>query len=248
MLWKDGGPVIGIQIENEYGNRAPNGGEEYLLKLKSMAIEAGLDVPVYTVTGWDNAVIPTHAFVPVYGGYPDEPWSGSTHELKPDPQGVYQFHVATPVGTAGIMQGVTSAAEEVQHSHYPRSLEELLSRERFYEEIPNIDQSAHRLRQEYERRYCEALDKRATLYTAVKQRLIETQGWGTGGQPTVEDHFTNRATHIEGPEAKAYYPRSPRRLSCLRVEVATGHRRDDAHFGWKPSREDILGEALLWRY
>ena len=58
------------------------------------------------------------------------------------------------------------------------SLEELLSRERFYEEIPNIDQSAHRLRQEYERRYCEALDKRATLYTAVKQRLIETEGWG----------------------------------------------------------------------
>jgi arabinogalactan endo-1,4-beta-galactosidase len=125
LLWKDGGPVIGIQIENEYGNRAPNGGEGYLLKLKSMAIEAGLDVPVYTVTGWDNAVIPNHAFVPVYGGYPDEPWSGSTRELKPDPQGVYQFHVATPVGTAGIMQGVTSAAEEVQHSHYPRFTAEL---------------------------------------------------------------------------------------------------------------------------
>ena len=125
LLWKEGGPVIGIQIENEYANRAPNGGERYLLKLKSMAIEAGLDVPIYTVTGWDNAVIPPHAFVPVYGGYPDEPWSGSTRELKPDPQGVYQFHVATPVGTAGIMQGVTSAAEEVQHSHYPRFTAEL---------------------------------------------------------------------------------------------------------------------------
>ncbi len=125
LLWKDGGPVIGIQIENEYANRAPNGGEKYLLKLKSMAIEAGLDVPLYTVTGWDNAVIPPHAFVPVYGGYPDEPWSGSTRELQPDPQGVYQFHVATPVGTAGILQGVTSRSEVVEHSHYPRFTAEM---------------------------------------------------------------------------------------------------------------------------
>ncbi|MDR3485707.1 MAG: BREX system P-loop protein BrxC [Bradyrhizobium sp.] len=57
------------------------------------------------------------------------------------------------------------------------SLKELLSRERFYEEIPTIDQLAHRLRQEYERRYCEALGKRAALYRLAKQRLIETQGW-----------------------------------------------------------------------
>jgi beta-galactosidase len=125
LLWKDGGPIIGIQIENEYANRAPNGGGGYLLKLKSMAIEAGLDVPLYTVTGWDNAVIPPHAFVPVYGGYPDEPWSGSRGELRPDPQGVFQFHVTTPVGTAGIMQGVSAATEDVQHSHYPRFTAEL---------------------------------------------------------------------------------------------------------------------------
>lgn len=125
LLWKDGGPVIGIQIENEYANRAPNGGDAYLLKLKSMAIEAGLDVPLYTVTGWDNAVIPPHAFIPVYGGYPDEPWSGARGEMRPDPQGVFQFHVATPIGTAGIMQGVPSGAEEVQYSHYPRFTAEI---------------------------------------------------------------------------------------------------------------------------
>ena len=125
LLWKDGGPIIGIQIENEYGNRASNGGEGYLLTLKRMAIEAGFDVPLYTITAWDNAVIPPHAFVPVYGGYPDEPWSGSRGELRPDPQGVFQFHVASPVGTAGIMQGLPSAAEEIQHSHYPRFTVEL---------------------------------------------------------------------------------------------------------------------------
>jgi len=125
LLWKDGGPVIGIQIENEYANRAPNGGEGYLLTLKRMAIDAGLDVPLYTVTGWDNAVVPPHAFVPVYGGYPDEPWSGTRNELRPDPQGVFQFHVATPVGTAGIMQSMPSAAGDLRTAHYPRFTVEL---------------------------------------------------------------------------------------------------------------------------
>jgi len=125
LLWKDGGPVIGIQIENEYSNRAPNGGEGYLLKLKRMAMGAGLDVPIYTVTGWDNAVIPPRAFIPVYGGYPDEPWSGSIHMLPPDPQGVFQFHVAGPVGTAGIMQGPVPPADRVEDAHYPRLTAEL---------------------------------------------------------------------------------------------------------------------------
>jgi len=40
-LWKDGGPVIGIQVDNEFGG-SPN----YLLALKKLAIEAGLDVPL----------------------------------------------------------------------------------------------------------------------------------------------------------------------------------------------------------
>ena len=46
LLWKDGGPVIGIQIENEYAQRGPNAGEEHILQLKKMAIDAGLDVPI----------------------------------------------------------------------------------------------------------------------------------------------------------------------------------------------------------
>ena len=47
LLWKDGGPVIGIQFENEYSGPA-----EHLLTLKKIAREAGLDVPLYTRTGW----------------------------------------------------------------------------------------------------------------------------------------------------------------------------------------------------
>ena len=36
LLWKDGGPVIGIQVDNEY-----RGPAEYLLALKKIAREAG---------------------------------------------------------------------------------------------------------------------------------------------------------------------------------------------------------------
>ena len=74
LLWKDGGPVIGVQIENEYGGKGPDGGPAYIFKLKRMAEAAGLDVPLYTVTGWDNAVWPPGEVLPVYGGYPDAPW------------------------------------------------------------------------------------------------------------------------------------------------------------------------------
>jgi hypothetical protein len=89
LLWKDGGPVIGIQLENEYAQRGPGAGEEHILTLKKMAIESGFDVPLYLVTGWDNAVIPAGEVLPVYGGYPDAPWDASLNKLAP--QEVYAF-------------------------------------------------------------------------------------------------------------------------------------------------------------
>ena len=52
---KDGGPVIGIQIENEYGHvgglQGPEG-EAHIRTLTAMAKEIGFDVPLYTATGW----------------------------------------------------------------------------------------------------------------------------------------------------------------------------------------------------
>lgn len=103
LLWKDGGPVIGIQIENEYSMRGPGMGREHLETLRKIAIESGLDVPLYTVTGWDNAVVPADLFLPVYGGYPDAPWDESTSVLPPSE--VYSFRfdnrVAGDMGAHG---------------------------------------------------------------------------------------------------------------------------------------------------
>ncbi len=125
LLWKDGGPVIGIQVENEYADRGTRGGAAHIATLKRMAIEAGIEVPLYTVTGWDNAVYPPREVIPVFGGYPDEFWPGGVGDLPSDPEGVYQFHVAPAPSNVGILQGTSASSDEVNLRHYPRFTAEL---------------------------------------------------------------------------------------------------------------------------
>lgn len=70
LLWKDGGPVVGIQLDNELRNNP-----QHLLTLKRLAREAGIDVPLYTMTGWDRARVPDGGeLLPLFGGYPDGFW------------------------------------------------------------------------------------------------------------------------------------------------------------------------------
>src|SRR5271154_4470214 len=66
LFWKDGGPIIGIQLENEYSARGPGKGADYILALRQLALDVGLDAPFYTITGWDDAVIPSSGVLPVF--------------------------------------------------------------------------------------------------------------------------------------------------------------------------------------
>ena len=112
LLWKEGGPVIGIQLENEYSARGPSQGEDYILSLKMLAIKNGLDVPLYTVTGWDNAVVPKAEVLPVFGGYPDAPWDASLTALPPNE--VYMFRFRSRVGGNVGMPGGPPESEADQ--------------------------------------------------------------------------------------------------------------------------------------
>ena len=103
-LWKDGGPVIGIQIENEYHDEGPGRGAEHIRTLKKMAIADGLDVPLYTVTGWDGAAIPLDAVLPVFGGYPDAPWAGTAAKLPPNEIYAFRFDNRS-AGSMGVIGG-----------------------------------------------------------------------------------------------------------------------------------------------
>lgn len=81
---KDGGPVIGVQIENEYGHcggKTGEEGEQHMKTLLAMAREIGFDVPVYTATGWGGAV--TGGLLPVMGGYCEAPWDQRLTEIEP---------------------------------------------------------------------------------------------------------------------------------------------------------------------
>lgn len=108
LLWKDGGPVIGIQLENEYNRHGAGQGEEHIRELKRMAVADGFDVPLYTVTGWGNASVPKGEVVGVFGGYPATPWVGSLNTLPP--QEVYAFRFSDRVtGNMGMMDAGRTA-------------------------------------------------------------------------------------------------------------------------------------------
>ena len=86
LYWKDDGPIVAVQLENEYGGPA-----EHLLTLRAMAINVSIDVPFYTKTAWPatSTPMPWGNFVPFYGAYADAFWSRS---LEPDPSvDVYVF-------------------------------------------------------------------------------------------------------------------------------------------------------------
>lgn len=80
LYFKNEGPVIGLQIENEYrfNNKA---GLNHLLNLKRIAIQAGMDVPYYTATGWPKSDLSQTELIPVWGGYPEAPWNSRVTEL-----------------------------------------------------------------------------------------------------------------------------------------------------------------------
>ena len=92
----DGGPVIGIQIENEYGHAGgPSDREEgmaHMRTLRVMAEKKGLTAPYFSATGWGGAYVP-EVFLPVLGGYVDAPWANHTHELAASENFLFQpFH------------------------------------------------------------------------------------------------------------------------------------------------------------
>ncbi|AZK48987.1 hypothetical protein EIM92_11065 [Paenibacillus lentus] len=110
LMFKDGGPVVGIQLENELNAAAAlweltaKQGDEYLSggsrgsegvkhmrHLKELAIEAGLEAPIYTSTGWDRAPVLEDEVLPLYGGYAYTPWSISAHNQLQQPTREYLF-------------------------------------------------------------------------------------------------------------------------------------------------------------
>lgn len=83
-LHQNGGAVIGIQIENEYGHCGGEDGDAHMDTLLALAREIGLDAPYFTATGWGGARIGTGGILPVMGCYCDAPWDSALTALPPN--------------------------------------------------------------------------------------------------------------------------------------------------------------------
>jgi beta-galactosidase len=84
LYWNDDGPIIGVQLENEYGKRGPDAGAAHISALKRLAVESGINPPLFTVTGWPSADFPPQEVIPVFGAYPDGFWQDFPGEAPPD--------------------------------------------------------------------------------------------------------------------------------------------------------------------
>lgn len=100
FIFKHGGPIIGVQLENEYSLNGSGQGATHIATLKSLAISLGFDVPLYTCTGWQGTFYPPNEVVPVFGGYQDAPWDTITVEEPPNETFSFRFfseYISLPI-------------------------------------------------------------------------------------------------------------------------------------------------------
>lgn len=116
LLWKDGGTIIGIQLDNEY-----RGPWEYLKALKDLAVEIGFDVPIYTRTGWPELTTPAEfgQIIPLYGDYPDGFWDRSLDEMPGDCPNVYLFRPSRISSVIASEQFAKDEQKKVESMAYP---------------------------------------------------------------------------------------------------------------------------------
>ncbi|HEX4342011.1 MAG TPA: beta-galactosidase [Verrucomicrobiae bacterium] len=117
LLWKDGGPVIGIQVDNEFYGPAA-----YLMTLKKMARDAGIDVPFYTRTGWPETTtpVPFGELLPCFGSYADGFWERQIVPMPGDNWKRFLFSsLRTDTAIGADLLGHHEARDEADVPHYP---------------------------------------------------------------------------------------------------------------------------------
>lgn len=128
LQWKDGGPVIAAQFDNEYRGRG-----EYLMALKRIALSIGFELPFYTRTGWPELAtpVPFGEMLPLYGDYADGFWERSLEETAGNYYKAFNFRRPSTSVEGGENMGaldgmnrkreteVISSARRVSEEAYP---------------------------------------------------------------------------------------------------------------------------------
>lgn len=116
-LWKDGGPVIGIQVDNEFG-----GSPAYLMALKKLAIDSGLDVPLYIKTGWPamRTPVPLGELLPLFGAYSDGFWERNITPMNGAAWQNFTFKITrTDTGVGNDTLGNRKSGDTAGTEKYP---------------------------------------------------------------------------------------------------------------------------------
>lgn len=116
LLWKDGGPIIGVQLENE--SRGP---WKYLESLKEIAVRIGFDVPLYTRTGWPQmsgkAVF--GELLPLYGDYADGFWDRQLTDMPGEYSTAFEMRNAKVSATIATETFTATEMKDENTSVYP---------------------------------------------------------------------------------------------------------------------------------
>lgn len=122
LLFDDGGPVIGVQLENEFGHCGGLQGEkgkEHIITLKKIAIETGFKVPFYSTTGWGNGIVVEGETLPVLGGYPEAPWDQNIEERSAAEEYLFSaIKRETSIGTDLMVSEVIEYSYDVNKYPY----------------------------------------------------------------------------------------------------------------------------------
>ena len=113
LQWKDGGPVMACQFDNEYRGRG-----SYLMALKQIALNIGYDLPFYTRTGWPELAtpVPYGELLPLYGDYADGFWERSLKETAGSYYKAFNFRAPSDNGEN---MGALGAAQSADNSSSP---------------------------------------------------------------------------------------------------------------------------------
>ena len=120
LQWKDGGPLLACQFDNEY--RGPG---DYLMALKKIALEIGFDLPFYTRTGWPELTkpVPFGEMLPLYGDYADGFWDKNTTETPGNYYKAFNFKAfrsSTAIGTDMIdYSKISNLQSSISNQDYP---------------------------------------------------------------------------------------------------------------------------------
>lgn len=116
LQWKDGGPVVACQFDNEYRGKG-----SYLMALKKIANNIGFDLPFYTRTGWPElrTPVPYGEMLPLYGDYADGFWDRSLEETAGNYYKAFFFKPARDNKSIGSEQIDYSQEGKAVQEAYP---------------------------------------------------------------------------------------------------------------------------------